>query len=482
MIIKSQKEYFLDYLTDSSNLNGDAFELIFPEQQDDVVDAILHAVQEGLPLTVSAARTGNVGGAVPNGGALLSTERLNKIIRIDPSTKSAAVEAGVSFQELEQHINRHGLSLMSYPTEKLASSGGAVNTNCSGLRSYKYGSLRNFVKRIKVALSTGDILDIERGKYFAHKRNFDVVVGNKNVQCLLPDYQMPRVKHQAGYFVRDDVDLIDIFIGSEGTLGVVFYVEFFLTPLPESFFDILVFFSSEEEAFAFCHNLKAFKMQEPGALTSIEFFDRYALQLLEVEYAGVIKKPGAAVYFEYEIPRRDDEEAILMNWEQFFKAQRIDFDECYVGIGTKEKYFLYSFRHKVPEAINTILRQRGQRKLSTDCAVPQESFEEMYKVYKTIGGESNIEYVLFGHIGENHLHFNFLPKDEEEFTRAKGLIKEIIKEAIRLGGTFSAEHGVGKTRKEYLPLLYSPEHIQQMKALKLYLDPHNILGRGNIFD
>lgn len=482
MIIKENKEFFLDYLTDSSNLQGGAEFLFLPQTEEDIVEVVRDAAAQQLPLTVCSARTGNVGGAVPMGGALMGMERLSKTIKLDTQEKYIAVEAGVSLQELEQAVNLQGLSLMSYPTEKLALSGGAVSTCCSGLRSFKYGSIRNFVKRIRVVLTTGEILDIERGKYFVHGRMFNTAVSGRQLSFPLPAYQMPQVKNQAGYFVEDDMDLIDLFIGSEGTLGVISYVEFYLKELPPAFYDTLIFFDGEKDAAGFCEDVKRPPTAQALGLTALEFFDTNSLDVLKNEYAQLIRKKKAAVYVEYEVARREEENELLRRWEVLYQKHHIDYNYCYVGMTQKDKYFLYTFRHKLPETINQILRQRGQRKLSTDCAVPPEKFQQMYDAYKKIGGSSGLEHVLFGHIGENHLHFNFLPRNDDEYKKAAGLIMVIVKEAISLGGTFSAEHGVGKTRKQYLPLLFSAKHIRQMKTLKHYFDPHNILGKGNIFD
>ena len=144
-----------------------------------------------------------------------------------------------------------------------------------------------------------------------------------------------------------------------------------------------------------------------------------------------------------------------------------------------------SFRHALPEAINTIIGQRQKtcprlHKVGTDFVVPDAHLEEMILFQRSLLDDGGFEYAIFGHIGENHLHVNILPRNEDELIRAKEIYMDFARKAIAYGGTVSGEHGIGKLKKQLLKLMYAPDDIEKMKALKSTLDPKGILNPGNL--
>ncbi|MFA5271568.1 MAG: FAD-linked oxidase C-terminal domain-containing protein, partial [Candidatus Omnitrophota bacterium] len=157
-------------------------------------------------------------------------------------------------------------------------------------------------------------------------------------------------------------------------------------------------------------------------------------------------------------------------------------DKSLLADTPKEREKIFEFRHRLPQAINEYLRRYKQLKTAVDCAVPPKVFMDMYNFYKAKAEESGIDYVNFGHIGEDHLHFNFLPKSDEESIRAKKYMELFCKNAVSLGGTVSAEHGIGKIKKNYLKIMYSAEQIKEMAYLKKYFDPTCLMGLDNIFE
>jgi D-lactate dehydrogenase (cytochrome) len=479
MIIKKNKDEFLSYLEDTSNLKGKADILYIPETQEEIPEILEICQKKNIPLTCSGARTGTTGGCVPNQGAILSLEKLNKIKDIDKKRRLAIVEAGLSLEDFEKEINKFGLTLRAQPTESLACLGGAVSTSASGVRGFRYGGIRKYVKRIKVALSDGNILNINRGQIISSHRYFEFELGKRKFRFNLPSYNMPKVKHQAGYFIKDNMDLIDLFIGSEGTLGVIIEIEIWLQNLPLEIFDCIVFFKEESDALGFVRKVKDAKFQESLKPTSLEFFDKNSLNFLKRAYSH-LKNWGAAIYFEQEI--EDKAEANLERWLQLIRESGASVDDTWFGDTEAERRKIYEFRHKLPQLINEYLKQHSQIKVATDIAVPQKNFISMYNFYKEVGEASELEYVNFGHIGEDHLHFNFLPQTIQEQTKAKEYALEFIKKAVSLGGTVSAEHGIGKLKKYYLEVMYGRDYLREMANLKKYFDPYCILGLDNIFD
>jgi D-lactate dehydrogenase (cytochrome) len=142
---------------------------------------------------------------------------------------------------------------------------------------------------------------------------------------------------------------------------------------------------------------------------------------------------------------------------------------------------LREFRHQLPVLMNEWFARYRQKKVSTDMAVPDDAFAGMLALYQDALSSSNLRYTIFGHIGDNHIHVNILPRNDSEATQARELYVQFLKYAASVGGTLSAEHGVGKLKREYLKLFYTEDNLREMAALKLAFDPAGILGRGNIF-
>jgi D-lactate dehydrogenase (cytochrome) len=142
---------------------------------------------------------------------------------------------------------------------------------------------------------------------------------------------------------------------------------------------------------------------------------------------------------------------------------------------------LQIFRHAIPQKINEVITKNNQRKLGTDVAVPDIKFRELYYFSKKEAEDSKLIYLIYGHFGNSHMHLNILPKNEEEYIKGKFIYNSICKKAIELGGTVSAEHGIGKLKTAYIMEMYGEEIIKKMAELKKVLDPNMILGKGNIF-
>ncbi|MFH1772464.1 MAG: FAD-binding oxidoreductase [Candidatus Omnitrophota bacterium] len=481
MIIKSKKEDIASYLEDTSNLKGSASKLYIPSDKQELIELTKELNGEKAPFTVVSGRTGTTGGCVCLGGALISLENLTKIIDIDKEKKTARIEAGLSLESLRNETKKFNLHLAATPTEPLAFIGGAISTCASGVRGFGCGSIRSYVKSISIVLAAGQDLKINRGQYFAKKREFDFFLSDRHFNFSLPSYNMPDVKSQAGYCVHDNMDLIDLFIGSEGTLGVITDCQVALSDISPYLFDGLVFFLKEDDALGFIDTVKDLKNKDKLNPVSLEFFDAFALELLRGEYSFV-PKAQAAVYFEQEALSSREFDLLLSKWADLIETHRGLFDKSIIADTEQLRRRIFDFRHALPQKINEILRQSRQVKAAADISVPKESFRKMYEFYKVKAKESGLNYLNFGHIGESHLHFNFLPKNDSESSKAKDYLKLFCEKAVSLGGTVSAEHGIGKVKKPYLKLMYSEDEIKQMAALKKYFDPNCLLGLDNIFD
>jgi len=376
--------------------------------------------------------------------------------------------------------------------------GGTVATNASGARSFKYGPTRNYVERLKIALAHGEVIDLRRAELHADRRGRIAIPlpSGTSIEAQLPTYKMPQVrKHTSGYYVAPGMDLIDLFIGSEGTLGAIVEIEVRLLPKPEGLLSGIAFFPSEEDLLRFAvearqqslaargSSLTVREGVEPAAgqldARALEYFDLESLGFLRQKYAMIPELAIGAIFFEQETTSAS-EDTLMNKWLALLETNHALLDESWFATNSQDQAKLRDFRHALPVLMNEWFARYNQRKVSTDMAVPDDQFAEMLKFYQDALRGGDLRYAIFGHIGDNHVHVNILPRDDEEARRARDIYLKFIRRAVAVGGTISAEHGIGKLKREYLRELYGEAHLREMAALKRAFDPAGILGPGNI--
>lgn len=480
MLIKTDPQTIQSYFEDSSGLlGGHADSVIIPENENEISEFLKEASSKKIPVTISGGGTGVAGGRVPFGGVVLSLEKLNKIKEIrrySENETSAIVGAGVLLSELKKTSEEQGLMYPPDPTEQSSFIGGNIATNASGSRCLKFGSTRKYVRRLTIVLSGGEILNIGRGKIFADKNGeIHVPLIEKNLILKLPKYKLPNVKNSAGYYNLPDMDLIDLFIGGEGTLGVITEAEVSLDKMIGNVFAGVAFFASRESSWEFTREAK--KLLDP---LSLEYMDANALALLKPDYPLIPDNSDAAIFFEQDITDKDENIA-LEQWGKLIEKHGGSTDNAWIASNTKEEKNFKEFRHRLPEKVNEIVRKNKFPKTGTDIAVPEENFYKMMNFYKKIFETSKIEHLVFGHIGENHIHANLLPSNEADFEKSREIYLKIVEKALSLKGTVSAEHGIGKLKHLFLEKMLGKQGIIQMANQKKSLDPSLILGQNNLF-
>jgi FAD/FMN-containing dehydrogenase len=444
------------YLTDASGFRGDAERVFVPEDQAGVIAVLREASARSIPVTVAGASTGVTGGCVPLGGWVLSLEKLT---RLEVHPGYAMVGAGVPLADLQAAAVRAGQFYPPDPTETSASLGGNISTNASGSRSLKYGATRRWTERLRVVLADGRALDIGRGDSI----DFD--------PGTIP---LPAVtKNTAGYLLRPGMDWVDLFCGSEGTLGVVTEACLRLLPAPRAVLAGVVFFEADDAS------LDAVDAWRSTAVRMLEYLDARSLELLRSRFPEIPAAARAAVLFDQELSSEDDPEVDL--WLDRIGAAQAMAEESWFATTARDRERFRMFRHALPEIVNDTVRRAGALKMHSDYAVPLARNREMLAYYWTrLEQEFPGRYVIFGHIGDAHVHVNLF-SDPADPAPANALLLEFARQAVFLGGTVSAEHGLGKRKSHLLALQYAPEHITLMRAVKHRLDPQNILGRGTLW-
>lgn len=491
MIRSSDPDTIRPYLKDASNLTGGfAREVVFPEDEKEVIQVLDEACRAGIPVTIAGNGTGLVGARIPFGGIVLSTGKLGglkKIYQINGGSGYAVTGPSITLRALQEAVSAREFLYPPDPTEQNAFIGASVATNASGARTFKYGATRRWVKRIRVVLATGDILELRRGEFVADKEGRLFLNGHRNsFELKLPQYRMPEGKHSAGYYVAQGMSALDLFIGSEGTLGVITEVEVELIPKPQELFSGVVFFDREENAWQFADHARGESLKNRASrrkdlidASALEYFDSQSLEILRSSYSQIPGDARSAIFFEQEM-QPESGKILMEQWFQLCRGHQSLFDQSWFGKSPKEHAEFRVFRHAIPVLVNRILRQHHQMKIGTDFTVPNERFFDLFKLYRQGLTGSGLRYCIFGHIADNHLHVNLLPQNDWEADRGWQLYRKIVRQIIEWGGTISAEHGVGKIKREYLLDMFSQSGLQEMAFIKKTLDPYVILGRGNI--
>ncbi|HWR00231.1 MAG TPA: FAD-binding oxidoreductase [Chlorobaculum sp.] len=484
MIYKDDPSSVAGFLEDTSNLkSGWTPGVFFPESCEEVARLLGSAVADGRRYTVAGNGTGTTGGRIPLGDYVISMQKLDRIGEVEPLEGGLAilrVQAGALLQDVQAKAASTGWFYPPDPTEKSCFIGSTIANNSSGSRSFRYGPTRNHVRSIRVALPQGDILDIRRGCCLADSEGLfrlDLPVAGM-LSFQRPDYGMPATsKHNAGYWSAPGMDLIDLFIGSEGTLGIILEAELLLRPAPEKVIACLTFFLSEKELLDF---VEAARKGSGGVSpTAVELFDRRSLDFLRQSYDQIPKESAGAIYFEEETTG-EDEERCLEAWIELMERCGAPSDQSWAALDGEGLTRLREFRHRLPVLVNEWLSRQAESKVSTDMALPDARFRELFELYRNGCDRGGFTYIIFGHIGNAHLHLNILPRDRAEFDRAKVLYRQLVAAVLSMGGTLSAEHGIGKLKSEYLVQMYGRKGIDEMVRIKKAFDPYLVLNIGDL--
>jgi D-lactate dehydrogenase (cytochrome) len=498
---------------ESASFHGAAEAVVFPRSPDEVVEVLREASKTRTPVTVSGAGTSITGSRVPGEGIILSTERLRDwhdmervadspagsgsgtgtphnwqnqrgpdfAIGVDAGSMHALVPAGVRLSEIDHLLAPLSLFYPPDPTEQTAMLGGTIATNASGARSYRYGATREWISALLVASATGEMVWVRRGEHVARagKLVLPEALGGSTLE-IPAGFEPPPTKHAAGLLLEPDVDLVDLLIGSEGTLAVILAAVVRLAQRPEPLIQIAGFFRDPGAAFA-----AADSFRDDQSVLSIEYFDGRALDFTRGEYDET-PRAGACLMLEIEFepagrhnpyPQRET----IAVWEQRLREHGVADDWVATG---EELAGMKAFRHALPEQVNRWAADHVG-KLGTDMAVPASAFPRMHTRYEEAQAGA-MRSVLFGHLGAYHLHLNFLPSDEVELAQAKTRYLELARSAVSLGGTISAEHGVGRKtladeqgiEKPYIAFLYGDAGIRAMQDVKRAFDPDWLLNPG----
>ena len=438
--ISTAPEDLICYGFDASGMEVSPSAVVWPEHTEDVVKIMKYAYDNGIPVIPRGAGTGMTGGGVPVTGAiLLSLEKMNRILDVDPENLHVLCEPGLINGRLQRELERKGLFYPPDPASmNFCTIGGNVAENAGGPRAIKYGVTRDYVMEIESVLPNGDIL----------------TTGVKTSKGVV------------GY------DLTRLLVGSEGTLSVFTKIRLKILPMPEEVITLLALFSNLESSGLAVSHIVASKIIP----RTLEFMDREVIMAVEnFKPVGLPREAEAVLLIELDgYPTTITREA-----EKVADICRHLGAEVSMAEDEEARAKLWEARRAVSPALYHI----SPTKINEDIVVPRNRIPEMLKRLRRLSEESGIKIVNFGHAGDGNIHVNIMidRNNKEEYTKGVELVKHVFKETLDLGGTISGEHGIGSTKAPYIGMEISETGLSIMKSIKKVFDPKNILNPGKMF-
>jgi D-lactate dehydrogenase (cytochrome) len=504
------------YLEDAAHFPGGFASGIVSPTSEAEVSAIVRGAASVLPI---GAQTSLTGGATPRGELVISTSRLNRIL--DVGYESVRVEPGVSLVELDNALARAGRYYPPIPTFTGASVGGIVATNAAGAGTFKYGTTREWVRALTIVLPDGDVLDVERGRTTASAGGtFEIALANRTAVVPVPRYVLPQVaKVSAGYFAAESMDLIDLFIGSEGTLGVVTSVTLRVLARPPAICLAFVPFEERDAALNFVASLRTaaratWRTANPAGLdiSAIEAMDARCLALLREDgadrAAGVTIPPSSsiALLVTLELPpdttaadayqeigcardRNPPATPLVRFCRALDEAGLFDRVEIAVPGDSARQAQLLALREAVPAGVNARVGRARQSidgniaKTAADMIVPFERVGELMALYDEEFARRRLDAAVWGHISDGNLHPNVIPRSLADVESGREAILAFGRAVREMGGSPLAEHGVGRNsiKQQLLREMYGEEGIEEMRAVKRAIDPEWKMAPGVLF-
>ncbi|MCR5265987.1 MAG: FAD-binding protein [Cyanobacteria bacterium RUI128] len=442
-ILTSKEECYV-YAQDGTNgIASDVLPdvVVFPETVEEVQSILSFANTHKIPVIARGAGTNLVGACIPvQGGIILNFTKMNKILDINKTNMTAVVQPGVTVENIQKEVNKSGLFFPPDPSNlRVSTIGGAIAQSAGGPKTFKYGTTKDYILGLKVVLADGSLM----------------VTGTNTI------------KNATGYHLEQ------LFIGSEGTLGIVVEATLKLIPKPETTRVVMAYFDSVDDA-----TKSVTEMIEKNIYPStIDFMDRNTLVTVEKFYnVGLCTDKEAALIIEtdgFESSMADQ----ISRME--FVLKQSGASKVIVSDSKEEQENLWTARRA---SFGAVAKLRPDV-VTNDMIVPRENISKLVRGINAIAEKYGLIVSVVGHIGDGNIHPQFAldldnPKDADNYEKARAEFYELT---LKLGGTLSAEHGIGLEKKEYIKNAVSPEALEYMKKMKDLFDPNNILNPGKIF-
>jgi D-lactate dehydrogenase (cytochrome) len=503
------------YLEDAAHFPGGRARAVVRPSSVEEVAVVVAAADRAL---VVGAQSSLTGGATPADDVVVSTERLRDVLI---AGDRVTVGPGVTLEALQHQLAVQDRWLPPVPTFLGATAGGAASTNAAGAATFKYGTMRDWIDGVAVVLPGGDLLELHRGEVtLSRSGTFEIATHRGAIVITPPEIRMPDVpKCSAGYFSAPEMDLIDLFLGSEGTLGAIVSITFRTAVRPAAVCWALVPVSAERRGIALVEALRraaqeTWRARDPRGvdLAAIEHIDRRALAILREDGVerrlNVAVPPGADLVLLVQLEMSADAASRDL-WSDVSDAHAPDapdtplvrfcrllaaFDvlddtELVLPDNPTRRAALVEFREATPASVNrrVALAQaqvdRRIHKTAADSVVPFHRFADMMGTCRRLFAERGVDLAVWGHISDGNVHPNVVPRSYADIEAGKAVILELGRKVIAMGGSPLAEHGVGRSplKQQLLRMLYGDAGVRSMQRVKRSIDPGWKLARGVLF-
>ncbi len=429
------------YGYDNSRLHAPPEAVIFARNQQQIVDLIRLCRQYHVAIISRGAGTGTTGATVPyKGGIILSFERMNQILTIEPANRLISTEPGVTNQAIQEAAAAHGFFWPPDPTSSaICTVGGNLAYNSAGPRAVKYGTTRENVLGLTLVTGKGDVLR----------------TGVKTTKGVV------------GY------DLTRLIIGSEGTLGIITQATLKLTPLSDDKRTLQITYDTIHNAAQAVADI----MAQPVIPCALEFIDKRAIEMIrDYSSATLPHNAGAMLMVELDGSKKSLDEGL----ESIISAAK---NSGCLNINNARSEQEIKALWETRKALSPALRKIAPKKINEDVVVPVSRIPELIDNLERLSHKYNIPIVNFGHAGNGNIHVNLLtdPDDEQLQIKSQDCLEEVFQLVLDLEGTLSGEHGIGLVKKEYVAKELDDVSLSYMKAIKQQFDPDNILNPGKCF-
>ena len=475
------------YTQDYSNMLGYAELLVKPKTSRECAIILRLCSKQKYNITISAGKTNLTGSATPEGGLILSIENLNEYeIDINADEMKVSCSPNEYLESLREDVLTKTKNQLYYPVDPTsrvdAMISGTISCNASGFIPGEKGATRFWVDGIDIILPSGDHIYVQRGMYISNRGKFFIKTSNRVIEINIPRYNRPKIKNASGPFSESDgdMDFIDLIIGSEGIFCLISRCELRLSKKPNSYIDLFIGLDSENDAVKLHSHIGEMLDNNYGEISALEYFGYNCSDFMKNREYLFKEEADVGVYLQIPIFDISYDDVLDLWYSRLSNSELdIDFEKVLVLNEPENWKMFFEARHSLPTNALKRAKELGTVSIITDTIVPPCNFKQYLSFVHRLLQENNIEYLLFGHLGDCHLHFHLLPSKKNE-NKALNLYNDITKESARLGGVYSAEHGTGKRKRNDFIECYGIDAVSEIIRIKKVLDPSMILNRGNV--
>jgi len=475
------------YSSDQSNLPGKASALCRPRDEKECAAILRACYCAQIPVTISAGRTNLTGSATPESGLVLSVSRMTSPApRVDIPNRSVICPVGIHLEKMRRTVYEMSSGRLYFPVDPTSRNdamvGGSVSCNASGFTPGEKGAMRPWVRSLQVLLMNGKGISCTRNQYVSRNGEFVLSSASEMTTVPVPTYNRPSIKNASGPFSSPDgaVDFVDLMTGSEGIFALATECSLGLAEYPGPFLDLFLSLPKEKDALELLRFLAVKHPFELKSLTAIEYFGPFCRRYMNHDRRLFKDDNEVALYLQ--IPCHGlSFEHCAGDWLRILTASgsSVHREAVMALISERDQSSFFEARHSLPANSIEEAKRRGAHTIMTDTVIPPSRFEEFLGYTHELIVNAGLDYLVFGHMGDCHLHFMILPRKDQLLTAQKAY-DSIIDKSASLGGVYSGEHGTGKRKREDFLKCYGPDAARQTLATKRAFDPFLLLNRDNV--